>query len=120
MEAKIVVPGMGESIVEATVVHWYKKVGEQVTTGEPLLELETNKANLDIGAEQTGVLASIEKQEGQDVKVGETLGMINTEGKAQASAPAAPAESKPAAEPEKAQPVAPAESAPSPNGGNAT
>jgi 2-oxoglutarate dehydrogenase E2 component (dihydrolipoamide succinyltransferase) len=121
MEAKIVVPSMGESIVEATVVRWYKKVGEPVTTGEPLLELETNKANLDIGAEQTGVLAAIEKQEGQDVKVGETLGSIDTEGKAQAAAPAAPAQAKPAPEPEKATPAAPQESAHSPDGGgNAT
>src|SRR5512141_249191 len=76
MDIKILVPSMGESIVEATVVHWYKKVGEAVQTGEPLLELETNKANLDIGAEQSGTLSSIEKGEGQDVRVGETLGVI--------------------------------------------
>jgi len=100
MDIKILVPSMGESIVEATVVHWYKKVGESVQTGEPLLELETNKANLDIGAEQSGVLTSIDKPEGQDVRVGETLGVI-TAGEA-AKAPPAPQPQRQAA----AQPVA--------------
>ncbi len=76
MDAKILVPSMGESIIEATVVHWFKKVGDQVVIGEPLLELETNKANLDVGSEHSGTLTSIEKPEGQDVRVGETLGVI--------------------------------------------
>jgi 2-oxoglutarate dehydrogenase E2 component (dihydrolipoamide succinyltransferase) len=76
MDVKILVPSMGESIVEATVVHWLKGIGDPVTIGEPLIELETNKANLEIGAEQSGILISIERQEGQDVRVGETLGTI--------------------------------------------
>ncbi len=79
MNIKILVPSMGESIVEATVAHWLKKVGEPVTVGEPLVELETNKANIEVPSEQNGVLASIEKQDGQDVRVGETLGTVETE-----------------------------------------
>jgi 2-oxoglutarate dehydrogenase E2 component (dihydrolipoamide succinyltransferase) len=111
MDIKILVPSMGESIVEATVVHWYKKVGEAVQTGEPLLELETNKANLDIGAEQSGTLSSIEKGEGQDVRVGETLGVIaaGEGGQAQAQ-PTAPKPAEAAA----SQPPAQAESPASP------
>lgn len=77
MDVKILVPSMGESIVEATVVHWIKNVGDPVSIGEPLVELETNKANLEIGAEHNGTLTHIEKQEGQDVRVGETLGTIS-------------------------------------------
>jgi len=76
MDVKVVVPSMGESIVEATVARWLKKVGDQVTLGEPLVELETNKANLEVGAEQSGVLTRIERQDGEDVRVGETLGVI--------------------------------------------
>ncbi len=76
MEIKIIVPNMGESIVDATVSRWLKKIGEDVAAGDPLVELETNKANIDVPAEQNGILASIEKQDGEDVKVGEILGTI--------------------------------------------
>lgn len=87
MDVKVVVPSMGESIVEATVARWLKKVGDQVTLGEPLVELETNKANLEVGAEQSGVLTRIERQDGEDVRVGETLGVIA----AMATSPGQPA-----------------------------
>lgn len=109
MDAKILVPSMGESIIEATVVHWFKKVGDPVTIGEPLLELETNKANLDVGAEQSGTLASIEKQEGQDVRVGEILGVIAVGAAVPGQpAPQAPIEEpKPSSHPEKTAEVAP-------------
>lgn len=76
MDVNVVVPSMGESIVEATVSQWLKKVGDPVKIGEPLVELETNKANLEVGAEQNGILTRIERQEGEDVRVGETLGVI--------------------------------------------
>ena len=76
MDVNVVVPSMGESIVEATVSRWLKKVGDPVKIGEPLVELETNKANLEVGAEQNGILTRIERQEGEDVRVGETLGVI--------------------------------------------
>jgi 2-oxoglutarate dehydrogenase E2 component (dihydrolipoamide succinyltransferase) len=76
MEAKIVVPSLGESVVEATVARWLKKEGEPVDAGEALVELETDKVNLEVGAEKAGVLKKIERQEGEDVKVGEVLGLI--------------------------------------------
>lgn len=81
MDIKIIVPSLGESIVEATVGHWLKKEGEQVTIGEPLVELETDKVNLDVGAEREGVLTKITRAEGEDVKVGDELGLIREAGK---------------------------------------
>jgi len=82
MPTKIVVPELGESIVEATVSRWLKQEGDQVKVGEPLLELETDKVNLEVGAEHAGVLVSIERQEGEDVEVGEVLAMLE-EGEAE-------------------------------------
>jgi 2-oxoglutarate dehydrogenase E2 component (dihydrolipoamide succinyltransferase) len=76
MPIKIVVPDMGESIIEATVALWLKHEGERVAVGEAIVELETEKANLQVAAERAGVLARIEKQEGEDVKVGDVLGVI--------------------------------------------
>src|SRR5262245_31531914 len=76
METKIVVPALGESVVEATVARWLRKQGDRVQPGETLVELETDKVNLEVGAEKAGVLAKIERNEGDDVKVGETLGIL--------------------------------------------
>lgn len=76
METKIVVPTLGESVVEATVARWLRKQGDRVQPGETLVELETDKVNLEVGAEKAGVLAKIERNEGEDVKVGETLGIL--------------------------------------------
>jgi 2-oxoglutarate dehydrogenase E2 component (dihydrolipoamide succinyltransferase) len=76
----VVVPSLGESIVEATVMQWYKKEGEKVTTGEKLVELETDKVNLEVSADKSGILSHIERQEGADVKVGEVLGEIEDSG----------------------------------------
>jgi 2-oxoglutarate dehydrogenase E2 component (dihydrolipoamide succinyltransferase) len=76
METKIVVPALGESVVEATVARWVRKQGDRVQPGETLVELETDKVNLEVGAEKAGVLAKIERNEGDDVKVGETLGIL--------------------------------------------
>ena len=76
METKIVVPALGESVVEATVSRWLRKPGDRVQPGEALVELETDKVNLEVGAEEAGVLAKVERGEGEDVKVGETLGIL--------------------------------------------
>ena len=76
MEIKIVVPALGESVVEATVARWLKNQGDSVAVGETLVELETDKVNLEVGAEKAGVLARIERQSGQDVKIGDVLGVI--------------------------------------------
>ena len=76
MPAKIVVPELGESVLEATVGHWLKNEGEQVDVGEVLVSLETDKVDLEVGAERSGVLRKIEHHEGEDVKVGDVLGII--------------------------------------------
>ena len=65
--SNIVVPPLGESVVEARIARWLKKEGEPVQTGEPLVELETEKVDLEVGADQNGVLASIKRKEGGDV-----------------------------------------------------
>src|SRR6187549_2881346 len=98
MPANIVVPEVGESIVDARIAKWLRKEGEAVSAGDPLVELETDKIDLEVGAPQTGVLSRIDRKDGEDVKVGEVLGIIDDAG-----APAAPAgkpqsEAKPAAE----------------------
>ncbi len=110
MQTKIVVPALGESVVEATVARWLKKEGDSVQPGDALVELETDKVNLEVGAEKAGVLARVERHEGEDVKVGETLGVLEdlpagaetTASPAppqQPSRPAETAESKPASQP---------------------
>lgn len=72
----IVVPELGESVVEATVARWLKKEGDPVSVGEPVVALETDKVDLEVGAKEEGTLAQILHQEGDDVKVGEILGVI--------------------------------------------
>jgi 2-oxoglutarate dehydrogenase E2 component (dihydrolipoamide succinyltransferase) len=97
MPARIVVPELGESVLEATVAHWQKKEGDQVSAGEVLVTLETDKVDLEVGAERSGVLAKIERHEGEDVKIGDVLGIIgesSTDGKepqTEGKRPAAPA-----------------------------
>ena len=58
MPANIVVPELGESVIEATVSRWLRQPGERVTAGEPLVELETEKVNLEVAADRNGVRAS--------------------------------------------------------------
>jgi 2-oxoglutarate dehydrogenase E2 component (dihydrolipoamide succinyltransferase) len=77
MATKIVVPELGESVLEATVSRWLKKEGDIVNVGDVLVELETDKVNLEVGAKNPGVLARIEVPEGTDVKVGDVLGTID-------------------------------------------
>src|SRR3990172_11866547 len=76
METKIVVPSLGESVIEATVARWLKKEGDSVAAGETLVELETDKVNLEVGAERAGRLVRIQRREGEDVKVGDELGVL--------------------------------------------
>src|SRR3990167_3256863 len=81
MPINITVPELGESVVEATIVRWFKSEGDPVKIGEALVELETEKANFEIASEKEGTLSSILKRDGDDVEVGEVLGVIE-EGKA--------------------------------------
>jgi len=85
---EIHVPELGESVTEATVGKWLKSEGEQVTAGEPVVELETDKVNFEVEAEQDGVLESISKNEGDTVNVGEVIGTIgDSEAAGDGSAP---------------------------------
>ena len=100
MALEITVPVLGESVTEATVAKWLKKVGDAVALDEPLLELETDKVTLEVNATQAGTLAEIVAGEGDTVEVGALLGTLSDG----AGAPAA----KPApAKPEKAAKAAP-------------
>jgi 2-oxoglutarate dehydrogenase E2 component (dihydrolipoamide succinyltransferase) len=76
MPTNIIVPELGESVLEATVGHWLKQEGDHVTPGEVVVELETDKVDLEVGAEQEGVLAKIARKEGEDVRIGDVLGVI--------------------------------------------
>ena len=76
MSTNIVVPELGESVVEARVAKWLKKPGDAVNAGDPLVELETEKIDLEVSADRAGVLSNIKHQEGADVKVGEVLAVL--------------------------------------------
>lgn len=76
MTTEIVVPELGESILDATVAQWLKAEGDPVEVGEALVELETDKVNVEVSARQSGVLARIDRREQEDVKVGDVLGVI--------------------------------------------
>ena len=77
MSDKIVVPTLGESVTEATVSKWLKAKGEAVSADEPVVELETDKVNVEVPAPANGILESISVKEGETVNVGSLLGMIN-------------------------------------------
>ena len=76
MPVEIRVPPLGESLIDAVVGTWLKSEGDSVSRGETLVELETDKVNLDVAATEDGVLARIEKQPGDVVTVGELLGIV--------------------------------------------
>jgi len=69
-------PKMGDAMTEGKVIRWYKKAGDAVKKGEPVLEIETDKVNLDLEAEQDGTIGQVEAQEGQVVPVGGRLAVI--------------------------------------------
>ena len=77
MSNQILVPSLGESVTEATVSKWLKQVGEQVDSDEPLVELETDKVNVEVPSPLAGTLSSINVKEGETVEVGALLGEVN-------------------------------------------
>ena len=77
MSEKILVPALGESITEATVAKWLKNVGDNIEADEPIVELETDKVNLEVPSPVKGFLGSINAKNGQVVEVGSILGSIN-------------------------------------------
>jgi len=116
MPVEIRVPPLGESLVDAVVGSWLKSEGDAVSRGETLVELETDKVNLDVTAPEDGVLGRIDRQEGDVVKVGDLLGVVGDSTGAVSSngAQAAPiAEPAPVAEPEPAPAMAAAAAQPS-------
>ena len=80
MSEKIVVPVLGESITEATVSKWLKKEGDVVEVDEPIVELETDKVNLEVPSPVSGVLTSIKSKDGSIVEVGALLGSVSNNG----------------------------------------
>ena len=82
MSEKILVPVLGESITEATVAKWLKNKGDSVESDEPIVELETDKVNLEVPSPVDGVLSEINVNDGQVVEVGATLGVV-TQGNVQ-------------------------------------
>jgi 2-oxoglutarate dehydrogenase E2 component (dihydrolipoamide succinyltransferase) len=114
MATEIRVPTLGESVTEATIGKWFKKVGDAIAVDEPVVELETDKVTIEVPAPSAGVLAEITADEGDSVDVGALLGTIS-EGAGAAAAPAkkeeakaaAPAPEKPAAKAEPAAASAP-------------
>jgi len=105
MPANVVVPEVGESIVDARVAKWLKKEGEVVNVGDTLVELETDKIDLEVAAPHGGVLSKIAHADGADVKVGEVLGVIE-EGGAQRSDGGKPEAESPKPEAESGKPEA--------------
>jgi 2-oxoglutarate dehydrogenase complex dihydrolipoamide succinyltransferase (E2 component) len=105
MAIEIVVPELGESVLEATVSRWLKKEGDPVNAGDVLVELETDKVNLEVGAKGSGVLQKIEVPEGADVKVGNVLGIIDEKAAEQKTDQPKPVEQKTEEAPQSSKPA---------------
>ena len=78
MSKDIIVPVLGESVTEATVARWLKKEGEQVNADEPVVELETDKVNLEVPSPVSGVISKINSKDGENVEVGSVLGIVSS------------------------------------------
>jgi pyruvate dehydrogenase E2 component (dihydrolipoamide acetyltransferase) len=97
MPTNVVMPQMGESIAEGTIVRWIKKIGDAVDRDEPLFEISTDKVDAEIPSPAAGVLTDIKAKEGETVPVNSVVAVIGAAGEAAAAAPAAQAPSAPAA-----------------------
>ena len=111
MSVQIMVPALGESVSEATVLKWFKNVGEAVEVDEPLVELETDKVTVEVPAPSAGVLTEIAASDGAEVAVGALLGSLDESATASAAAaPQAEVLAAPAPEPAPAPVPAASES----------
>ena len=79
MSEKILVPELGESITEATLAKWLKNKGDSINADEPIVELETDKVNLEVPSPITGVVSEINFKNGDTVEVGSVLGIVSEE-----------------------------------------
>src|SRR5690349_16695132 len=109
MATEVVMPQMGESIAEGTIVRWIRKVGDKVDRDEPLFEISTDKVDAEIPSPAAGVISEIRVKEGETVPVNSVVAVIG--GAVAAAAPAAAPAAKPA---EAATPPAPAAKAEEP------
>src|SRR5437899_6780333 len=107
MTFEVRIPTLGESVTEGVIVRWAKQDGEAVKPDDVLLELETDKASMELPAERAGVLRIV-KPAGEKVVVGELVARIEEDGGARAAGPAAPKPPPAAPEPPKPAPAAPA------------
>ena len=106
MATEIRVPTLGESVTEATIGRWFKKVGETIAADEPIVELETDKVTIEVPAPASGVLEALAAKDGDTVGVGALLGTIATDGAAAAPAKAEPAKPAKAEAPKAEAPKA--------------
>ncbi|HMO49686.1 MAG TPA: dihydrolipoamide acetyltransferase family protein [Kiritimatiellia bacterium] len=102
MNVPIVMPQMGQSVAEGTIVRWCKKVGETIAPDDVIAEIESDKIGIEVESPVAGILGSCLKREGETASVGEIIGMIIAEGEPEAN----PGEALPAAEPGQNRPHA--------------
>ncbi len=76
MATRVFMPKAGMAMEEGTILQWFKKEGDKVATGDPLLEIETDKVNMEVEAAASGVLLKIIRSEGETVPVPDTIGWI--------------------------------------------
>ena len=112
MAKQVVMPQMGESVAEGTIVRWLKKVGDAVERDEPLFEISTDKVDAEIPSPAAGVLSDVKVKEGETVPINTVVGVIDET--AAAKPPAAPKPSAPAASAAPAAPPAPPAAPPAP------
>src|SRR5215469_7850636 len=113
MPTEVIMPQMGESIVEGTITKWLKKPGDKVQRDEPLFEISTDKVDAEIPAPASGVLKEIKVNEGATVQVNTVVGVIDAEGSA-AAVPSQPAQ--PAKAPAQPVPASTSKAAPQADG----
>ncbi len=116
MAVELTVPALGESITEAVVGKWYKKVGDAVKVDEAVVVLETDKVTIDVAAPASGALSTIAHAEGDHVKIGDVLGTIASAAEAPRAAAAAPPPALPS--PARVQALAPEPPPVTPRAGN--
>ena len=112
MAIEIRVPTLGESVTEATIGKWFKKLGEAVKKDEPLVELETDKVTLEVNAPEAGILAEITAKDGDTVNPNALLGQITAQAAGATAAPSAPPAAAKAPSPAPVAPAAPTQAMP--------
>lgn len=113
---EMVMPKMGESVMEGTILQWLKAVGDEIEEDEPVLEVATDKVDTEVPATHAGVLKEVLAQEGDVVQVGQVIAIISTDGDAPAATPAAQPEAAPANVAAVEQTIAQAQTVASANG----